>query len=136
MRKNALIVISALVTGLLFAEMRTSAVTGKAGEASLAGVEKTSPIATPQNVPFVWVLPNEEGDYPGYKRVEGGKLDDGTRLDICRAQTIPGKVYNNLCLYPYAGAEGTFRFGYYQVLLTNAQFTWKSADNVTRAEIK
>src|SRR5690242_12662948 len=106
MRKTALIVISVLVVGLLFAEMRTLAVTERTGEVDSVAVEKTSLIPTPQNVPFVWVLPNEEGDYPGYKRVEGGKLDDGTRLDICRAQTIPGKVYNNLCLYPYAGAEG------------------------------
>ena len=138
MRKTAIVVIClsvALVIGPLCVETRSSAVTLKAGEVGL--VVKSKPaIITPQNVPFVWVLPNEEGDYPGYRRVEGGKLDDGTRMDICRAQTIPGKIYNNLCLYPYAGAEGTYRYGYYQVLLTNAQYTWKSADNVTRAEIK
>lgn len=125
MRKTAPIVISlsvVLVIGLLFAGMRARA--------------RATSVVTPQNAPFVWTLANEEKDYPGYKRVEGGKLKDGTRLDICRAGYIPGKVYQNLCLYPYAGAEGTFRYGYYEVLLTNAQYEWKSADDVSRAEIK
>lgn len=125
MRKTAPIVISlsvVLVIGLLCAGMRARALATSA--------------VTPQNAPFVWTLANEEKDYPGYKRVEGGKLKDGTRLDICRAGYIPGKVYQNLCLYPYAGAEGTFRYGYYEVLLTNAQYEWKSADDVSRAEIK
>lgn len=141
MRKTAYVVISlsvALILAMLSTEMKMSAVTVKAGEVSLP-VETDSSASlnpTPQNAPFVWTLANEEKDYPGYKRVEGGKLNDGTRLDICRAGYIPGKVYNNLCLYPYAGAESTFRYGYYEVLLTNAQYEWKSADDVTRAEIK
>lgn len=128
MRKTAPVVISlsvALVVGLVCAEMKTAAETVKADEVNL-----------PQNAPFVWTLANEEKDYPGYKRVEGGTLNDGTRLDICRAGYIPGKVYKNLCLYPYGGAEGTYRYGYYEVLLTNAQYEWKSIDDVSRAEIK
>ena len=42
----------------------------------------------------------------------------------------------SLCLYPYRGAESTYRLGYYEVLLTNAQYEWKSIDDVGRAEIK
>ena len=118
----------------------------RASVLAVNGVEVNSPSVerdfstflspTPQNASFVWALPNEERDYPGYRRVEGGALDDGTKLTICRAQTIPGKVYKGLCLYPYAGAEGTYRLGYYEVLLTNAQYQWKKMDDVSRADIK
>ena len=142
MRKTASLVVSisvALILALFSAEIRTSVVAVKAVEVSLPDVEtysSTAFIPTPQNASFVWALPNEERDYPGYRRVEGGKLDDGTRLDICRAGYIPGKVFNNLCLYPYGGSEGIFRLGYYEVLLTNAQYQWKAMDDVSRAEIK
>jgi hypothetical protein len=42
----------------------------------------------------------------------------------------------SLCLYPYRGAESIYRLVYYEVLLTNPQYEWKSIDDVTRAEIK
>ncbi len=142
MRKTASLVVSisvALVLGLFSAEIRTSVVAVKAVEVSLLDVEtesSTAFIPTPQNASFVWALPNEEGDYPGYRRVEGGTLNDGTKLSICRAGYTPGKVYKDLCLYPYAGGESTFRLGYYEVLLTNAQYEWKAMDDVSRTEIK
>jgi Protein of unknown function (DUF3421). len=142
MRKTTSVAISmsvALILALFSAEIRRSVVAVNAVEVSLLPVEtdsSTSLPPTPQNASFVWALPNEEGDYPGYRRVEGGTLDDGTKLSICRAGTIPGKVYKGLCLYPYAGAEGTFRFGYYEVLLTNAQYEWKAMEDVSRSEIK
>ena len=134
MRKTATVAISicgAFILALVCTEMRTPVVTVKA-----EGPEVFAAGATPQNVPFVWALTNEEGDYPGYSRVEGGALDDGTKLFICRAGYTPGKVYKNLCLYPYAGGESTFRPGYYQVLLTNAQYQWKAEGDVTRTDIK
>lgn len=45
----------------------------------------------PQNASFVWALANEEGDHPGYRRVESGALDDGTKLFICMAGYTPGR---------------------------------------------
>lgn len=139
MRKITSVAISmsvALVLAVVSADIRKSVVAVKANELSFRGGEAHSVSPTPQSPPFVWVLPTEEGDFPGYKRVEGGALNNGTKLDICRAQTIPGKVYKNLCLYPYAGAEGTYRYGYYQVLLTNTRYEWKWIDDVSRTEIK
>ena len=142
MRKTTSVAISmsvALILALFSAEIRRSVVAVRAVEVSLLHVEtdsSTSLTPTPQNASFVWALPNEESDYPGYRRVEGGTLDDGTKLSICRAGYTPGKVYKDLCLYPYAGAENTFRLGYYEVLLTNAHYEWKATDDVSRAEIK
>jgi hypothetical protein len=119
--------------------MRTPVVTVKAEGLDLLASKTDSPTSlspTPQNAAFVWALSTEEGDYRGYRRVEGGALNDGTKLSICRAGYIPGKVYKDLCLYPYGGGESTFRLGYYEVLLTNTQYEWKSADDVSRAEIR
>jgi hypothetical protein len=58
--------------------------------AFVAAVEVTLSPA-PQNASFVWALANEEGDHPGYRRVESGALDDGTKLFICRAGYTPGR---------------------------------------------
>ncbi|HEY0765852.1 MAG TPA: DM9 repeat-containing protein [Pyrinomonadaceae bacterium] len=131
MRKTTSLAISmsaALILVLFSTAIRTPVVAVKAVDVTLS--------PAPQNVSFVWALANEEGDYPGYRRVEGGALDDGTKLFICRAGYTPGKVYKDLCLYPYGGGESTFRLGYYQVLLTNAQYQWKSTDDVSRADIR
>jgi hypothetical protein len=142
MRKTRSVAISlsvALIVALLSADARNPVVAVKADELNLLTIKRDSSMSLSlplQNAPFVWALPNEETDYPGYRRVEGGKLDDGTRLGICRAGYIPGKIFNNQCLYPYGGAEGIFRLGYYQVLLTNAQYQWKAMDDISRAEIK
>src|SRR5436190_17849032 len=121
MRKTTSVAISlsvALIVALLSADARNPVVAVKADELNLLTIKRKSSMSLSlplQNASFVWALPNEETDYPGYRRVQGGKLDDGTRLEICRAGYIPGKVFNNQCLYPYGGAEGIFRLGYYQV---------------------
>ena len=54
----------------------------------------------------------------------------------CRiAETTPGKLYKNLCQYPFASGE-TVEGTKYQVLLTNTGYKWLKARDVSRAEIK
>src|SRR3954464_11572324 len=111
MRKTASVVISisaTLLTLALFsAEMRKSVAAVKANELSLPVAETDSSRSlspTLQNASYIWVLPTEEKDYPGYRRVEGGKHGDGTMMYVCRVEgSTPGKLYKNQCLAPYGG---------------------------------
>jgi hypothetical protein len=142
MRTTVHLVISisvALILGLLFTEMRTSAVMVEAHELGLLAVEKDSsmPLSpTPQNASFIWVEKTDIGDYPGYMLVEGGKHNDGTMMYLCRiGGTTPGKLYKNLCHYPYGGGE-TIVGTKFQVLMTNVAYRWLAVHDLSPAQIK
>jgi len=54
---------------------------------------------------------------------------------ICRVGgTTPGKLYGNLCHYPFAGGETVV--GRYQVLLINRTYQWLKMRDLSRVQIK
>ena len=128
----------AFILAMLSTEMRTSVVMAQAKRLGLITAE-TDPSITPdptlQNAPFIWVSPDEERDYPGYRRVVGGKHQDGTTMYFCKSNFVPGKLYKNECHYPYGGYEHVDT-KIYRVLLTNKEYQWVAANAVSRDEIK
>ena len=140
MRKIAPVVISlslSLIFVLLLTVARTSGVTVKAHPLGPVAAETDSTISfnPPQHVPFIWVTPSEEKRYPTYKRVEGGKHDDGTMMYVCRFISIPGKLYKDGCHYSDGGWEYV-RDRAYELLLNDGGYVWTSVDNVSRSQIK
>ena len=140
MRKTAPVVISmslALIFALLLTVIRTSAVIVKAEPGPLAA--NTNPLVSleppPQHLPFLWVTPSEEKRYPTYKRVEGGKHNDGTMMYICRFMSIPGKLYKDGCHFSDGGWEYV-RDRAYELLINDGGYVWTAVDNVSRSEIK
>src|SRR5215475_5508928 len=96
MRKTTYVIVTlgvALIVALLSIAIGTSTVTAK--------VFLNPP---PQNAHFIWVPSDGDQSRPGYRRVIGGKHEDGTTMYICRITgTVPGKLYNNSCHYSYVG---------------------------------
>lgn len=132
MRKTPLVLLSTsiiLIVALLSIEMRTTVVTAKA-DASVS----LSP--TPQNAHFIWVSVEGDQSVPGYKRVVGGKHDDGNTMYICRVSGMtPGKVYRNSCHYSAAGQEYVIQLNY-EILLSDTGYEWRSLNAISRADIK
>jgi hypothetical protein len=141
MRKPASVVITlsvALILILLSTEMRTSVVMAQAkGPGLLAAKTGSSGSLNPtlQDAPFIWVSPGEERDYPAYRRVVGGKHQDGTTMYFCKFNFVPAKLYKNECHYSYGGYERVDT-KIYRVLLTNKEYQWVAVDAVSRDEIK
>ncbi|MFL6229072.1 MAG: DM9 repeat-containing protein [Pyrinomonadaceae bacterium] len=140
MRKTSSVVISmsvAFILTLLSTEMRTSVVAMKIAELSLPAAETDSSRSlspTLQDASFIWASPDERGLYPGYEPVVGGKHQDGTTMYICKQSFVPGKLYKDTCHYSYGGREHVDT--HYRVLLTNTQYQWKAAVDLSRAQIK
>lgn len=131
MRKTPLVLLSTslIIVALLSIEMRTPVVTAKA-DASVS----LSP--TPQNAHFIWVSAEGDQSVPGYKRVVGGKHDDGNTMYICRVSGMtPGKVYRNSCHYSAAGQEYVIQLNY-EILLSDTGYEWRSLNAISRADIK
>lgn len=133
------------VQQLFSAEVGRATIVSRFGEAVPVVIPADSsmfPDPAPQNKPFIWVSADEENQFPGYKRVIGGSHTDGTTLYICRATwlKIPGKLYKDLCQVPWAGKEqvwgATDAHGQVQVFLTNSQYHWKAAHDLSHAQIQ
>lgn len=142
MRKTARLIISMsaalFILGLFSAGKGTSVVMAQAkGTGLLAAKTDASGSLNSalQGAPFIWAAPDEERDYPGYRRVEGGKHQDGTTMYICKDNFVPGKLYQNKCYSSYGGREHVDT-KIYRVLVTNVPYQWKSSDNTSRAQIK
>ena len=88
---------------------------------------------------FIWVPHGQESQHPGYTRVIGGKLNDGTPLPVCRAQInriqTSGKYYNSRCLMPWHGSELSNNTTY-DIFMTKAAFHWKPFHDLSRAQIE
>lgn len=111
--------------------MRTPVVTAKAEPPSLLPISPT-----PQNGHFIWISAEGDQSVPGYKRVVGGKHDDGNTMYICRVFGMtPGKIYRNACHYSAAGDEYVLQTSY-EVLLANVVYEWRSLNDISRADIK
>jgi hypothetical protein len=141
MRKTPLALLSAsivLICALLSIEIRTSVVTAKAETLGLIAETESSVSLdpTPQNDHFIWLLIDGDQSRPGYRRVVGGKHQDGTTMYICRVSGVtPGKLYNNSCHYSYVGQEYVVP-SRYEVLLTDVAYEWRSFDELKRTQIK
>jgi len=92
-----------------------------------------------QSDAFIWVPAGQEGQHPGYRRVVGGKLNDGTPLPVCRAVIngfqVPGKYYNRLCLMPWHGKELSDGQKI-DIFMTKGSSTWRAVHDLSRAQIE
>jgi len=90
MRKTTYLIVTlgvALIVALLPILIDTSTVTATATDSSAF----FNP--PPQNAHFIWVSSDGDQSRPGYRRVSGGKHEDGTTMYICRVFGItPGKL--------------------------------------------
>jgi hypothetical protein len=92
---------------------------------------------------FVWADLAEEEQYFGYQRVNGGFLNNGTPLYICRSRPSRnaanvwaiGKLYKTRCQVPWQGRELT-SLGDPVLLTNNSKYQWKAAHSLSRAEIE
>jgi hypothetical protein len=88
---------------------------------------------------FIWVPAGQEGQHPGYQRVIGGKLNDGTPLPVCRAVVnqfqVPGKYYNRQCMTPWHGKELSNGQNI-DIFMVKGSSTWKAVHDVSRSQIE
>ena len=96
-------------------------------------------VCSAQNDAFIWVPYGQEGRHPGYQRVIGGKLNDGTPLPVCRAIIngfqVPGKYYNRMCMMPWHGKE-LYDAQKLDIFMTKVGTTWKAVHNLSHAQIE
>lgn len=142
MRKTTYVIVTlgaALIIALFSIVMDTSTVTAKEEGLGLLTTAEHSSVffnLPPQNAHFIWISSDGDQSRPGYRRVIGGKHEDGTTMYICRVTgTVPGKLYNNSCHYSYVGQEYAVP-ARYEVLLTDVDYQWRSFDEVRRTDIK
>jgi Protein of unknown function (DUF3421) len=88
---------------------------------------------------YIWVPHGQEGQHPGYQRVVGGKLNDGTQLPVCRAVVngfqVPGKYYNRMCMSPWHGKE-LYDAQQYDFFMTKVTPRWKAVHDLSHAQIE
>lgn len=88
---------------------------------------------------FIWVPFGQEGKHPGYQRVIGGRLNDGTALPVCRAVIngfqVPGKYYNRMCMMPWHGRE-LYDAQKLDIFMTKSSSSWKAVHNLSHAQIE
>ena len=88
---------------------------------------------------FIWVAHEQESKYPGYRRVIGGRLNNGTELPVCRAVVngfnVPGKFFDHICYTPWHGKE-VMDAQKYEFFLTKAPYSWKQVHDLSRAQIE
>ena len=96
--------------------------------------------ASAQNKTYIWVRSGETGQYPGYKKVIGGRLDKGgVDMPVCRGVVngylMPGKMYGASCLIPWGDKELNITQGV-DLLLTNRSWSWKQIYGLSKSQIE
>lgn len=92
-----------------------------------------------QNDAYIWVPHGQEGQHPGYRKVIGGSLKDGTPLPVCRAIVngfqVPGKYYDRQCMSPWHGKE-VYDAQKYDFFMTKVNGAWKDVHSLSHAQIE
>jgi hypothetical protein len=82
---------------------------------------------------------SESGQYPGYKRVIGGRLDKGLDLPVCRALVngflTPGKYFGTSCLIPWGGKELAIDQNV-DLFMTNRSWSWRQVHDLSKTQIQ